>query len=654
MPNALLGIDTGGTFTDFVHLDGELLRVHKVLSRPDAPQEAILQGIREMGLEEAVRAGDVRIIHGTTVATNAVLEGKGVRTAYVTNRGLGDVLLIGRQTRRELYNLTPIPPEKPFDEELIFEVDCRMDAKGNIVEPLTNESIESLKTAIDRAAPDSVAINLLFSFVDERHEVQLENAIRESRFVSRSSMVLPEYREYERGVTTWMNAWIGPIIHGYLTDLSERLSPAHVSIMQSSGLTIAAAQASTRAVNLLLSGPAGGLSASAFVGKRCDSVQLMTFDMGGTSTDVALLDGEIQLTRNGHINNFPVGVPMADIHTIGAGGGSIAWIDDGGLLQVGPASAGAAPGPACYGRGGNHATVTDANLVLGRLQSDAFLGGSMTLDPDASLAAIDTLAEKLGLSTVEVAAGIVRLANEHMTEALRVISVQRGFDPRAFTLICFGGAGGLHVCDLAENLEMTRCLVPVNGGVLSAFGMLTASPGREIVRTHTALVEDTTNEHLEMLFDAMRRSGEEDLGKEGVDIAQATPGVDARYAGQTFTISVPFSDLEQLETDFVLEHERLYGHRLEKPVEIVNLRLHLEGAQPAISLPAPSATEADTGKTVSMSGFEKPVRLLPRAALAAGETFEGPALITERHSTTLVKSGWNGEIDADGNLHLTR
>lgn len=654
MATALLGIDTGGTFTDFVLLRAGELSVHKVLSRPDAPQEAILQGIEEMGLADDVRRGDVRIIHGTTVATNAVLEGKGVSTAYVTNRGFGDVLRIGRQTRPELYNLTPIAGKNPLDDALVFEVDCRLGPGGEEITPLTGDAIRALVDAINSAAPDAVAINLLFSFIDDRHERQIEEALAGDRFVCRSSAVMPEYREYERGVTTWVNAWIGPIIHRYLTNLVDRLSPAHVSIMQSSGLTVAATQAANRAVNLLLSGPAGGLSGAMSIGQQGGDTRLMTFDMGGTSSDVALLDGEIQLTSAGHIRDFPIGVPTADIHTIGAGGGSIAWLDDGGLLQVGPASAGASPGPACYGHGGEQPTVTDANLVLGRLRPDAFLGGSMTLDLDAARNAIASLADPLGLDNAEVAAGIVSIANEHMTQALRVISVQRGFDPRDFTLACFGGAGGLHVCDLAENLEMSRCLVPVNGGVLSAFGMLTASPGREIVHTRTGLVTDTTEEEITRRFAAMIEEGEAELAREGVAAEQAEKRVDVRYAGQTFTISLPYTSLEALAAAFSDEHERLYGHRLDKPVEIVNLRIHIEGAREAVELPGVESDQGATEKRVSLAGIDGDVPVRSRTSFGAEASFEGPMLITERHSTTLVKPGWKGTVDRTGNLVLER
>jgi len=362
----LLGVDTGGTFTDFVVLDEQGLRVHKVLSTPHAPEQAILQGVRELGL--SLDEG-LQVVHGSTVATNAVLEGKGVRTAYITNAGLADVLSIGRQARRELYNLQPEAPSLPVERELCLEIDSRLSAQGETLQALNNDELEQLRLQLVALSPDAVAINLLFSFLDDSAERAIEAIVPDGIFVSRSSNILPEYREYERGMTTWLNAYVGPLVQGYLTRLQQGLAPAALSVMQSSGGTIDATQAGRQAVNLLLSGPAGGLAGARYMGRACEREHLLTFDMGGTSTDVALIDGDLRLTSEGQIAGYPVSVPMVDMHTIGAGGGSIASVDAGGLLQVGPESAGAAPGPACYGRGGRIPTVTDANLVLGRLRA---------------------------------------------------------------------------------------------------------------------------------------------------------------------------------------------------------------------------------------------------------------------------------------------
>ncbi|MEX2488186.1 MAG: hydantoinase/oxoprolinase family protein [Pseudomonadales bacterium] len=651
MAKAFLGVDTGGTFTDFVLLAGETLRVHKVLSTPDAPEAAILQGIKDMELEDALKAGELSIVHGTTVATNATLEGKGVRTAYITNRGLKDILTIGRQTRGELYNLAPVGKQLPVSDDLLFEVSARTSASGEVIREFDEGELTALKEAVEAAGPEAIAINLLFSFLDDGHEREIEAVFEENWFVSRSSYVLPEYREYERGIATWLNAWIGPLIRDYLVSLRESLAPCPLSMMQSSGVTIAAHQAANRAVNLLLSGPVGGLAGASLTGRHVGRDQLMTFDMGGTSTDVSLLDGEIKLTSEGSVAQFPIAVPMADIHTIGAGGGSIAYIDRGGLLQVGPASAGAKPGPACYGLGGHEPTVTDANLVVGRLRKDAFLGGEMTLDKQAAIESMEPLAQELQMSVTELAFGILDIANEHMTQALRVISVQRGFDPRDFILVCFGGAGGLHFCDLADALEMTEALVPVHAGVLSALGMLATPPGREMARTHTSRLEDLADDTINDKFAEMRRELEQELRDEGVETTTAELSLDLRYEGQTHALNVPWSDLEQCEAGFHERHEARYGHRLEKPVELLNLRLHLEAAGSDISLPAVHVpAKGEPVSREALPGFDEKIPIYERTDLQKDQILDGPALVTEAHSTIFIQSSWQATVDSVGNL----
>ena len=356
----LLGVDTGGTFTDFVLLDDSRLRIHKVLSTPDAPEQAILQGIDELGIGAVAAAGQLVVIHGSTVATNAALEGKGVRTVFITNRGFADMLSIGRQARSELYQLQPALTAPPVPADLCLETGGRMTPGGDELVPLGRADLESLRAQIEALQPEAVAINLLYAFVDDRYERAIEASLPAGLFCSRSSEVLPEHGEYERGIATWLNASLGPLMASYLQRLQQALAPGPVTIMQSSGGTIALEQAARRAVNLLLSGPAGGLAAARHIGHLCGQPRLMSFDMGGTSTDVALIDGEIRLSNEGHIGRWPVAVPMVDMHTIGAGGGSLAFVDGANLLHVGPQSAGASPGPACYGLGGTQATVTDA------------------------------------------------------------------------------------------------------------------------------------------------------------------------------------------------------------------------------------------------------------------------------------------------------
>ena len=654
MNRMLLGVDTGGTFTDFVVVDENGLRIHKVLSTPHAPEKAILQGVKELGLN--LDAG-LQVVHGSTVATNAVLEGKGVRTAYITNKGLADVLSIGRQARRELYNLQPQAVSLPVERELCLETGGRLSAEGETLQSLSKKDLEQLHQQLIDLAPDAVAINLLFSFLDDSSERAIEAIVPDGIFISRSSNILPEYREYERGMTTWLNAYVGPLVQGYLSRLQQGLEPAALSIMQSSGGTIDAAQAGKRAVNLLLSGPAGGLAGARYIGLACERQRLLTFDMGGTSTDVALLDGELNLTSQGKIAGYPVSVPMVDMHTIGAGGGSIASVDAGGLLQVGPESAGAAPGPACYGKGGELATVTDANLVLGRLRADAFLGGDMQLDIDAARCAVAKIALALNTTLESAAAGILRVANEHMARALRVISVQRGVDPRDYTLMSFGGAGGLHVCALADALALREALVPIYGGVLSAFGMLAAPRARQLSRSVNTLFKDVSAQEIDAHIAKLLEQGQQALAIENVqkDELQIDAALDLCYQGQSYTFTIPWKNHERSSELFHAAHVERYGHRLELPVAVVNVRLSLRGAQPKPPLQeVEEKKSASTVEKVQVYGEEELVSVYEREALSAGDCLQGPALITEKVSTTWLASGWQAVVHKTGNLLLEK
>ena len=649
-----LGVDTGGTFTDFIYFGGDEIRIHKVLSTPDAPERAILQGIAELGLENR----ELRLVHGSTVATNAVLEGKGVATAYVTNRGFADVLAIGRQARRELYNLSPRPTAPLIDASLCFEIDTRLTAQGECLKQPDETELHELLDKLRAVSPEAVAINLLFSFLDAQQEQLIAEQLKnEPWFVTCSSDVLAEYREYERGVATVLNAMVGPLMQGYLNRLAAGVKGGHVAVMQSSATTVAARDAATRGVHLLLSGPAGGLRGAQYVAGLSGRARLMSFDMGGTSTDVALMDGDIRLTSEGRIGDYPVAVPMVDMHTIGAGGGSIARVDAGGLLLVGPQSAGAAPGPACYARGGNAATVTDANLVLGRLQADAFLGGRMQLDVEAARRVIEPLAVALNVSIEDAALGIVQVANEHMVQALRVISVQRGEDPRDYTLVSFGGAGGLHVCALANALGMNRAMVPVHGGVLSALGMLAARPGRELSRTITRRLSQCQQAELQSMFDELEQQGRNQLQAE-TDASQieCQASIDARYTGQSFTLNLAWQGVAQLADQFHEMHRQRYGHALDMEVEIVNLRISLQGAKSGFVLPEITAgdDELKPVKQVWLHGYDSPVTMYQRDSIAVGVTIEGPALIVELVSTTYLESDWRCGCDAYGNLLLEK
>ena len=650
--NIRVGVDVGGTFTDFLCVrtaatGGVELSVYKIPSTPRAPEIAVLDGLRAIGLSGEV----LQIVHGSTVATNALLQRKGARTAFVTNRGFGDMLTLARQTRPHLYALEFEPSPPPVAEEVCLETGGRVGADGQTIDPLTADDLAALTAKLRELQTESVAINLLFSFLDPNHEEAIEQALRESLpevFVSRSSRVLPEYKEYERGMATWLNASLGPVVSGYLRRLQAGLDhlPAGSSlqVMQSSGETISAGKAADSAVNLLLSGPAGGLAAVEYLGRQIGRSKLISFDMGGTSTDVALLDGPIGITSEGRLGEFPVSVPMVDMHTIGAGGGSIAHVDSGGMLRVGPESAGADPGPVCYGKGGTRPTVTDANLLLGRLPTGAPLAGGLELDIGLAREAVADLANTIGLDVEATAQGIVSIANEHMVEAIRRISVNRGFDPAEFLLVSFGGAGGLHVCALAEALGIRRAVVPVYAGVLSALGMAVADQGRQFSRTLQRTEEDDPSSYIERELEQLSRRAEAEFTDEGLDIAhlQTRFSVDLRYTGQSYTLNVPWTGWDATLAQFHELHRRRYGYALELPAEAVNVRLRAWFSGRTFDLP--SEKETTDGEPES----EALRRLLE------GETISGPAAVPEYASTTYIAESWRAHRDDYGNLFLER
>lgn len=469
-------------------------------------------------------------------------------------------------------------------------------------------------------------------------------------------MVLPEYKEYERGMATWLNAYVGPLVKGYLDRLVSSVNAQSVSVMQSSAGTIAANQAGGQAVRMLLSGPAGGLMGALHIGKLAGYERLLTLDMGGTSTDVSLLDGEISLTSEGEIAGYPVAVPMVDMHTIGAGGGSIARVDEGGLLCVGPESAGAHPGPACYGQGGVKVTVTDANLYLGRISADHFLGGAMALDVGACNMAVEQLAKALDCSPKRAAEGVIELANEHMARALRVISIQRGIDPAPYALMTFGGAGSLHVCALADALQIETAVVPVNSGVLSAFGMLAAPKSRELSKSLVGELASTSIELMQQNFLEMIKRGSAELVEEGVleRKIHVNHMVDLRYLGQSYTLRVPWLTKQQATEEFHQQHKKRYGHQLDLPVELVNLRASIiaDVVEPVID----TVAERKQAEALQQDLKEKNagISVVQRQHLHASEEIVGEALIVERVATTYLAPGWRCKVDNVGNLMLTK
>jgi len=660
MAKIVVGVDTGGTFTDFVVLWNGDLRVHKVLSTPGNPAEAILRG-----LEDLVVGADLgALVHGSTVATNAVLERKGVRTGLITTAGFRDVLEIGRQTRPKLYSIR-VDREPPLvGRELRVEVTERLDERGEVLIPLDSDTVDAAIAALKLAGAESVAVCLLFSFADPAHERTVVAAAREAGFhVSASSEVLPEFREYERTSTVVLNAYVAPIMDRYLGELQGSLpAGAPLRIMQSNGGSISAATARREAARTLLSGPAAGVVGAAYMAEVSGFERSITFDMGGTSTDVALIDGEITETSEGNIGGYPTRLPMIDIHTVGAGGGSIAWFDTGGALRVGPRSAGADPGPAAYGRGGREPTVTDANVALGRLIPEAFLGGGMTLQVEAARAAVGRIAQRLGSTVEEAALGMVRIANANMEAAIRVISVERGHDPRRFTLVAFGGAGPLHACELASALRIPRVLVPSTPGVLSALGMLAADILKDYVRT-VMVASDAASDAVEPVFAELEARGRAELHTEGVAPERTVIEryLDLRYVGQSYELVVPYDgDLSAAVAGFHGAHERRFGYNdPTERVQVVNVRLKARGLadRPEIERaplePSAQATPSEI-RTVVFAGeggaepHQTPI--FDRATLTPGAMIVGPAIITQYDTTTVLPPGWRATVDAVRNL----
>ncbi|WP_100278728.1 hydantoinase/oxoprolinase family protein [Mariprofundus aestuarium] len=645
-----LGVDTGGTFTDFVLFDSSGLRFHKELSTPEDPSRAIELGIVNLGLN----AGDLHLIHGSTVATNAILERKGVNTLFITNRGLEDVLTIGRQTREELYTLTPAAKADWIARRDCLGLSGRMDANGFEIEPVDIQDIEGLAEIIVQGGYRAVAVCQLFSFLNEFHEQQIAKALPEDVFISLSHQVLAEYREYERGATTYLNAYVGPLVQRYLKRLAYTLRPKHLFVMHSAGGVMAADSAGAQAVKLALSGPAGGLVAAEAIGRQLGEPNLLTFDMGGTSTDVALIQGKAAMTTESEIAGIPIGLPMLDIHTIGAGGGSLVWIDEAGLPQVGPESAGASPGPVCYGQGGTTPAVTDANLVLGRIPPMARMAGRMELDREAALAAFDAYGEPLGLSSEEAAHAVIRIAEEHMVGALRVVSVQRGHNPEDFSLLSFGGAGGLHACALAEKLGMSKVIFPLASGAFSALGMLAGRQQSEFSRSRRIAIDDVD---APSLLQAMFAELEQEAasGMQGLNLSYERR-LDLRYVGQGFHLTVAMQDeMSGLIESFKTAHRCAYGHDLGRPIEIMTARVTAFVDRPELEFPQLSSSD----KEIEPSGYSAvygagEVPHLQRSDLRPGCAFSGPALILEDTSTLWLPDGWRMQASVHGHLLLER
>ncbi len=680
-----LGVDVGGTFTDVVTVGGAgRVAIAKVPSTPQDQSEGVLAGWDALARATGEEADAVVVFaHGTTVATNALLERRGGRTALVTTEGFRDVLEIGRQERASLYDLTrhKAPPLVPRD--LRFTVRERTGPDG-VITPLDPASLAAAVDAVAAAQVDAVAVCLLFAFLHPEHERAVGAALR-ARLphvaVSLSSEVLPEFREYERFSTTVADAYLRPRLSAYLRRLEARAAAAGLPeplVMQSSGGVADAGVAARHPARFVLSGPAGGVVGASYVAGLSGFPDVLTFDMGGTSTDVApVVGGRVQLTTESVVAGVPLRLPMVDVHTVSAGGGSIAWVDDGGALRVGPRSAGAEPGPACYGRGGTEPTVTDANLLLGALPDGAPLGTSddaVTLRRDLAEAALARLGERLGLTAADAALGVVRVADTEMVRALRVISVERGLDPREFALVAFGGAGGLHACALAEDLGCRTVLVPRAAGVLSALGLAISDVRHDHVAAFLRTVDDD-GASLEPAVAAAFTQVEAEA-RAALDGARLERFADLRYAGQSFEVTVPGGTVAELVPAFHAAHERRYGHRIDdEPVEIVAVRVvatqpgvvpDLREGAPDSGEPGGGGPDALAGAVVGESGGGTHTRevLLPggavvatvhhRASMGVGARVTGPAVVDFPEATCLLRPGWAGAVDRVGTLVLRR
>ncbi len=649
----IVGVDTGGTFTDFIYKDEKGWNVYKLLSTPHNPAEAVLKG-----LEIITKGKTANITHGSTVATNAILEKKGANTALITNKGFEDIIEIGRQNRKELYNLKYRKTSPLVHKDSRYGVKGRVNYLGEILEDIDLDEIDNVIKKIEISDIESVAVCLLFSFKNNEHEKIIGEKLKKSGFFySLSHEVLSEFREYERLSTTVINAYVSPKMARYISFLIENIGNSKLRIMQSNGGSISAETAMKESVRTILSGPAGGAVGAYELGKISGFNKLITFDMGGTSTDVALIDDKLPLTMESEISDFPIKTPMIDIHTVGAGGGSIAYFDVGGSLRVGPESAGADPGPICYGKG-EKITVTDANLFLGRLIPEKFLGGNMKLHYEKLNKYFKEMAKVGGLTEVELAEGILSVANTNMERAIRVISVERGYNPSEFTLFSFGGAGGMHAAFLAKLLNIPNVLIPKHPGILSAIGMLLADVIKDYSQTVMIQQKDFKKSKFENLFKNVEKRAIQDLINEGIEKENIILEryLDMRYKGQSYEIMVPFKD-NFIEL-FHQYHEKLYGYaNRDKAVEAVNIRIRARGI-----LPKPEFKKAENltdkidnkaiygEKKVIFNEKEYNTKIYERDYLKPGNKFDGPAIIVEYSSTIVVPPESYVKIDAFENI----
>ena len=659
MTDFRVAVDTGGTFTDFVFLENGKLNIHKLPSTPSNPAVAIIQGISEKNIDNR----PVDLIHGSTVATNALLSREGAKVGLITTSGFEDIIEIGRQNRDILYDLKYQRPKSIVDKQNRFGIRERMNQNGDILVHLSKTELKKILLKLKRNKVESLAICLLHSYANNKHELEISNFfIKEGFAVSVSSLILPEYREFERTSTTAVNAYVSPLMKSYLGKLEKEETLKRFRVMQSNGGLISSEVASSEAVRTILSGPAGGVVGAFHVAKKTKLSKFVTIDMGGTSADVSIIDGDLSFTSETELSGLPVRVPVIDIHTVGAGGGSIAECDLGGALIVGPKSAGGVPGPMCYGNG-NNVTVTDANLFLGRIDPLNFLGGKMKIDRSRAIEGIKVLAEKLFLTKLETAEGILTIANEHMANAIRLMSIERGYDPRLFTLLAFGGAGPMHACALAETLSMKRVLIPRDPGTLSARGMFLADIIKDYSKTVLLKLENIENQHLEDLFSPLLKQAKVDLKKEGIDEFKIEKFLDMRYLGQSHELTIPFAEIKSdFHADLYLLFTKFHKKRYlisntNQEVEIVNIRVRATGSTKTVEL---NKKRKKTRKKkikkqkIVFDGKSYEAIVFDRIDLHPGENFRGPALVFEFSATSIIPPFWNCKVDKESNLILTK
>src|ERR1041385_307679 len=656
-PLLRIAIDSGGTFTDCVWLEDASLRILKVFSTPADPAQAIAEAVHTI----ASGSPELVVLHGTTVGTNTLLQRKGARVALVTTRGFEDSIEIGRQQRPKLYDFFFEREAALATAELRFCVEERTSAEGEVLSAPDRPALTKLAEQIAAQRPEAIALSLLFSFANPTNERAVADALASLGLpLSVSHQILPEFREYERASTVLVNAYLQPIMQRYLGNLQERASSkanARIFVMQSSGGITALSTAAEQPVRTVLSGPAGGIVGAAAVGGRSGFDRIITFDMGGTSTDVALVDGRPATTNEADVAGLPVRVPVLDIHTVGAGGGSLARFDAGGALRVGPESAGADPGPICYGKG-ERPTVTDANLLLGRLPADQFLGGDFQLDVPRTEKIVAQWLKKnhSGLSLQEFAAGVVRVVNANMEKAIRVVSIERGHDPRQFSLVAFGGAGAMHACELAQALRIPRVIVPAYPGALSALGILIS----DVVKDHsrTILLRVTPgaafSARLDPVFAELKRNIAVELKKEdwqGTVVFE--PSCDIRYRGQGYELNLRYG--ADVLKRFHTEHKRRYGYSSpERDVEIVTVRMRGRVASPEklsrLKIREEEGRLKASNQMVHFAGHRYKTQIIPRSLIQQGRHYRGPAIITEYSATAVVPPDLSVRKDQAGNL----